>query len=295
MINKKVLLTAVAIAILGGAATFAVTRNRSANMPMTVGMSAPSPYVGGVMMNAPTDTYSEAVKVAAPPEVMESIAYTAPELEYSAHHTVVVSDVSAYLQKIEESAQAKGGTLVNSNQNTYRSKTTGSITVRVPEAQFSALNNEIDAGADRVVDKSINTWDSSQEGASLEARLEQLKGQEAELNAALAEAQTAVERTSIKNKLDRVTQQIQNLELQQTQYTQRVQYATVSLTASDSYHQLTGGPADMAEQWEMAGESVKQVAQRFGVAAIWIVAYSVIWLPLVALLLIAINFVRRKK
>lgn len=293
MLTKKTVLVVGSLAIVSGLLTVGMM-GRHNMMYGTYGSTSFSRGMGGgVFMEEPMMATEDmasskmmaepAIGIAPPYYGDDAIDVAERIIEYSAYHSVVVRDVTGYLARIEQSALDKGGRVLSSSQDVYQGKTTGSLMLKVPQEQFSQMNTEIGQDIKKVISKSINTWDSTGEGVRYDEQLQDLRDQLAVLQTQLEEAETAAQRTSIQNQINRINQQITNVERNQENFGERVIYSTINVTASDSERALTGGPGTIMEQWRAAWESLGGVGRAAAMAAIWIVVYAVIWLPLVLL------------
>lgn len=301
MFTKKAVITIAVLAVVSGLLTVGYLGNQSGMGRGVSLVSRDDRMLGGVMMDqsAPWKeagvSYPGFVAETAPAQPMAGDALTVSNRvqEQFSSFSVVVRNVTDYLGRLEQSATTKGGIVLSSSQNTYQGKTMGSLTIKVPQDQFTGFNAEVTQEVAKVLNRSIQSWDSTGERESYEDKRTALQEQVGMLQLQLEEATTAAQRAAIQNNINRVNQQITELERMQEQYAERVQFATVTVTASDSESYLTGDSSNIMDQWGAAWQSLTGVARMLAFMAIWIIVYAVLWLPLVLLVKMLIKSLKK--
>ncbi len=201
--------------------------------------------------------------------------------EKYAYQGVVVRDVPAYLKEMKAYLTTVGGRVLSASQQTSRGMTYGTLLAKVPVESFDKVTTETTARVEKVADESINAQDVTGQQVSLDDRTEELKKLIVEKQTQIAAARTDAEKKRIQYELDSLQKQVQMLEKSRAQFQERVQFATVSLTAADTVR-FFDPTADLS-LWDETKEAIRSmggVSAVFVRFAIWIVVYAVIWLPL---------------
>lgn len=292
--NKKLVFTVLALSIVAALLTIAqgspmmmrdsddMFVQSEPSMGMAVeGKPAPMAYSteesvntmakGGMMIDSymPYPGNGDALTVAE--RVQEKYAYLG----------VVVRDVSSYMTDMEAYLTTVGGKVLSVSQQTSRGMTYGTLLAKVPVESFSKVTAETTARVEKVVDKSINAQDVTGQQVSLDDRTEELKKSIIEKQTELAAARTDAEKKRIQYELDSLQKQVKMMEKSQAQFQERVQFATISLTAADTTRFFD--PTAELSLWEEVKEAIRSMGGVSAVLArfaIWILVYAVIWLPL---------------
>lgn len=202
--------------------------------------------------------------------------------EKSSYHSVVVDDVPLYLRGMKEYFASIDGIILNSSMGSSDKYDSGSLYVRVPVDKFDEATTRVTEDVEKVVDESISAYDVTGQVVNTQENLQYLRDQRSLKEAELSEAQTEVEKRRIQIEIDRLDRQIRNAEQAQENVESRVEYASLSVTAASSERYFNpDATGDIRYEFERAWESLKsffKVALLFGV---WVLVYSVVWLPIV--------------
>lgn len=238
--------------------------------------------------SAGVDVVANRAMIAPYPGGMGGDALGEPDraIEYSASHNLVVDDVPTYMQDIRAYVQSVGGQVLYWNQGKeplqlYRY---GSMTAKVPVSSFEPALNKITSGVKDIITEHQNMADVTGQKEYSNEEVERLRGEIAVLEAELAETTTESARVRIQNQLAQLRRQLSDAERGVEQVAELVDYATVSITVSDSEryfggrHQPSPGE-DIREALQSVWRSIGSVIR----LVIWVAVYAVIWLPVVAL------------
>ncbi len=214
----------------------------------------------------------------------DALEETDRAIEYSADHQLVVTDVQEYMQDIRAYVQSIDGQVLYWNQGKeplqlYRY---GSLTAKVPVSSFEAALNKITSGVKDIITENQNMADITGQQVYNKDEVTRIQGEINVQEAALAEATTESAKLRIQNQLTQLRRQLADAERGVDQVTERTEYATLSITVSDSEryfggrHQPTPSE-DLREAlrsvWTSIGSVIRMV--------IWVGVYAVIWLPVV--------------
>ena len=262
--------------------------------PAAVGYSAPGGMMGGARRAEPMMLQKESITIGENRPVVSDV-YSMPyygtdqaldvsERVYdkSAYQGVVVSNVSEYMKQVRDYIQSVNGKILNSNQNTFDDMRYAYISARVPADKFDDVTSMIASKAKKVVNEAINATDVTGQQVAMSDRMVELQEQKALKATELAAAKTEADKQRIQAEIDRVDKQAQQLQKSQEQFTEQIQYATISLSAADSekyFNPEAGGGIDdeMKRAWKSLGGTGTVIANFL----VWVVVYAIIWLPLV--------------
>lgn len=200
--------------------------------------------------------------------------------------SIVVIDTETALTDIARLAEAAGGWVVNSHAYQYDERAKlGSITVRVPAAQFDEIVAAVKETAVSTTRQTSASQDVTEEYVDLSARLDNLQATADRVRTFLDEAQNVEEALAVNRELSRLEGEIETI-------TGRMQYLSQSAAYSTLTVEIT---PDVLSQplaigsWEPQG--VAREAIEALVTALQGVANLVIWLlifvlPLAVLILL---------
>ncbi len=205
-------------------------------------------------------------------------------IEYSASHQLVVEDVQAYMHDIRAYVQSVGGQVLywNQGKESLQLYRYGSLTAKVPVNSFEAALTKITEGVEDVLSENQNMADITGEKKYNTEEVERIRGEIAVQEAALAEATTESVKVRIQNQLTQLRRQLADAERGSEQVEERTEYATLSISVSDSERYFGGrhqpSPSEdlreaLRSVWTSIGSVIRMV--------IWIGVYAVIWLPVV--------------
>ena len=218
-------------------------------------------------------------------------------IEMRSSQSVVVSDVSVYLQRNKDYIEGINGKVLSYNEGTQAgqglfSRTTayGYFDARVPVENFDEVNNQLGQSVQKVVYQSVNAQDVTGEVVSLDEQMINLEDQLAEAQIRLEEADTDLAKLRIENEIKRLEQQITTLENRQAGVDQQVTYAVVSVNAANNEEYFTPTWRSTWQNmiWSVFG-SFYGFAYIVGALVIWTVLYSVVWLPI----MLGLRWIRR--
>lgn len=217
-------------------------------------------------------------------------------IEYSANHQLVVEDVPAYMQDIRAYVQSVGGQVLYWNQGKeplqlYRY---GSMTAKVPVTSFEAALAKITAGVTDILSENQHMADITGQKVYNQEEVERIQGEISSLEAELATVSSDAARVRIQNQLTQLRRQLANAERGVEQVEERTEYATLSITVSDS-ERYFGGRHQPSPQEDLQ-EALRSVWTTVGSILrmiIWMAVYGVIWLPVVWLASIVWQRIRK--
>ncbi len=279
--KKQYLGALVVVLLLAGATLFVTRSNKSGTNFMTTGVGGAQPMAVQKEMIA-YDSYQPM-----PPYVGGGDALTVEERQYQtyASFSVVVKDVSGYLNQLREKYLGMEGRVLSLSTNTSGKYQNGYLTAKVPVASFDSASQEVTKGVEKIVDQSVNSTDVTGVAVSLEEQIQQLETQRSQREVDLLEAKTDAEKKRIQLDINRLQNQIESLKKQKENQQTQVQYATITVSAASSEKVFNPSTRpDLGETLKDAIDSVLnnlfEVAQFF----IWAAVYAAVLVPAVWLI-----------
>lgn len=136
-------------------------------------------------------------------------------------------------EAIQLSVEEIGGQVTNSNITRYSNSYYATLTVQVPSEQFDAAMELLKGMALYVSSEYTNADNVTEAYMDLEARLSNLKEEEAQYLAILDKAVTVEEILQVTDYLSNVRYEIESIEGQLKYYDSNVDYSTISLTLTE--------------------------------------------------------------
>lgn len=269
--------------VLGGLVVFLLLKG-STNYPMSARVTSSPASLGGVMMNYATDAVAE-------PAMMKSESSVAPlpvtgggrMVSRQATLSMKVDDVKATSMAIEEIANGVGGYMTNSESSQPEESASGSIVIRVPAKDFGKVAQQIRDLGVKVVSESVFGNDITDQYDDYEARLATLVKTKAKFEELLDNSTEVADLLNVQRELVSLQSQIDSIKGQQKYMEQSANTVPVSVYMSTDEYSLPYVPASDWRPQVVFKEAVRaMVLSVRGVAnkLIWLVVYSVIWLPL---------------
>lgn len=143
-------------------------------------------------------------------------------------------DVKKTKVEIEKITKAIKGYISSESENNYGDRIQFMQVIRVPAAQFDDLVKQVEALAEKIENKNINTQDVTEEFIDVEARLKTKKELEARYREILKQAKTVTEIMSIEGQISQVRAEIESMEGRLTYLKNQVSYSTLTVSYYES-------------------------------------------------------------
>jgi len=202
--------------------------------------------------------------------------------------SLVVKDVTKTIADIETVAKDLGGYLVNSYLSRPEEGGSGTIVVRVPESRRAEVLNTFRKLAVKVVSESIVGTDVTDEYVDLQSRLEVLLQTKAKFQDIMNRATAINDLLNVQRELINLQSQIDSLKGQQKYYEQSAKLTKITVYLSTDELSLPYAPTDSWRPKVIFKQAIRSLVANFrqlGTAAIWLLVYSPVILPLIALAL----------
>lgn len=211
-------------------------------------------------------------------------------IEKTSYHGVVVKDVSVYMSEMKEYLIGVGGVILNSSVDTNDKYKSGSLTVEVPTDRFDEVATRVTQGVKKVVSESINSYDITGQVDGSQQQLQYLLDEKALKQAQLKDATTEVAKAKIEIEVARLDRQIALAQSAVDSQKERVAYSSVTVTAATSEKYFNyDGSGNISYEFSRAWESLKNTVRVAGLFGVWLVVYSIVWLPVVLIIKAIIN------
>lgn len=194
------------------------------------------------------------------------------------HLQLEVDNVPSAINIITNITLQQGGFISGSSVNGYEERKSGQVTVRVPQKNFHAAVEQIEA-LGTVKSRNIQGQDVTEEYIDNTARLDNLKKQENRLSEILKMANTVKDVLEVEKELERVRGEIERLTGRMNYLEQSIEMSTISVDINE--------PAPFFEGWGIA-DSFKQAVNGFIQTINALVIFTGYILPIITYIAIAI-------
>lgn len=189
---------------------------------------------------APSDEASMSLKEvafdASDSEQSEQVVSVERKLIRNGQLEFKTNDVKKAKEEIEKISKELNGYISGENENNYGDRLQYNQTIRVPADQFDNLIKRIEALADKVENKGINTQDVTEEFIDVEARLKTKRELEARYSEILKQAKTVADIIAIESQIANVRSEIESMTGRLNYLKNQVSFSTLNL----SYYQIIG-------------------------------------------------------
>ena len=187
--------------------------------------------------------------------------------------------------KIENKVAEYGGYVVESN--VYREDeelVEGTITVRVPEADFHDFLTDIEGEASEVVGRNVTGQDVTEQYVDLKARLKSKRAVEERLLAFMKDAEKTEDLLKISSDLAVVQEEIEQLTGQMKYLENQTSYSTVTITLSQDRIVVLGIDNKELNTWERTKKQLATSANLLLKAGSGIIVFIIGNLPILIIL-----------
>ena len=315
--HKKVWLFGVlAVLLLAGVTTYYnAGRNRwqymmalDESMPVTTMMAETDGGYGGMMgankveSRIAVDTSMPAPGFL-PPYYGDDMALDADYRLYnrSADYSVIVDDVQMYLRSMREYVLSIDGVVLNDSFNQSDDWKAGSLYAKVPVEKFSEASDRAIENVEEVYSSSSNSTDITGSHVSASDRVAEIEQMIAETQATLEATQALLDQAQegstewrqYRSEVLQLENRINSYDRQLELYRQNVdsiegqaEYASIMISAADSKRYFDpNSDLPLYEHLLRALESLGSSGYMLASFLIWVVVYSVIWVPVLAVYL----------
>ncbi len=200
---------------------------------------------------------------------------------------LLVKDVRETQNKISQYVRSEGGYVVNMSTNRPTEQPYGNMSVRVVAEKLEATFDYFRGLGVKVTTENLSGYDVTDQYGDLETRLGYLQRSLSQIQAIQDEAETYEEILSGTREIINLQQQIDDLKGRQLYLEQTSKFALVNISMSTDEFALPYAPDSNFRPeiiFKLAVRSMLGTLQGLGTLGIWVVVYSLIWIPLVILI-----------
>lgn len=208
--------------------------------------------------------------------------------------SLLVNNVVDVQKKIIKKAQELDGYMVNSNLSNPQDSPSATVIVRIPSKKLDQALDYFRPLAIKVISENLAGEDVTDQYVDNQAKLETLLKTKAKFEEILNKAEKVAEILEVQRELINLQSQIDSVKGQQTYLEKSAQMAKMTVYLATDEIALPYAPS---EAWrpkvifKQASRSLISSLRKLGTLIIWLIVFSVIWLPA---LLIYKFFIKRK-
>lgn len=208
---------------------------------------------------------------------------------------LVVNNVRKVGDEIVKHAESKGGFMVQTTYSNPEESPFATITVRVPVKNVDEAIGRFRSLAVKVSSESIMGTDVTEQYVNIEERLDTLKKTKARFGEILDKATQVQDILNVQRELVSLQEQIDSLVGQQKAIEKSAEFTKITVYLSSDELALPYVPDKSFRPnliFKQAFRSLVETLRWFASAGIWLAVFSVIWVPIV---LVIIIYKRRQK
>jgi len=211
--------------------------------------------------------------------------------------SLLVKNVKETANKVIDLAMNSGGYLVNLNTNSGETDSNSTVAIRVPSNQTKSVVEQLRAMSVRVVSENINGYDVTDQYVDYDAKLEILNNNKTRFLEISNKATTVDEILRVQQAINDVQNQIDGVK-GQLKYLNGIS-STALFTISISTDELSL-PYSSNTPWRpmvIIKNAVRSLMSTFRIgvnALIWIIVYSIIWVPALIVYKVVKRIIRKK-
>ena len=207
----------------------------------------------------------------------------------NSHLSLKVSNVEENLQNISQEAEKQGGYMVDANISKPQDSVSGNITVRVPAEKLDDFLSYCRGLAVKVVSENLKGRDITDQFVDTQAKIDTLEKTKSKFEEILNKANKVPDILQVQRELTNIQDQIDRLKGQNKYLEQTAKMSKVTIYLASDELDLPYAPS---EAWrpnvifKTAVRSLISTARKLGSLLIWLGVYSIVWLPILIIILI---------
>lgn len=205
------------------------------------------------------------------------------------YFSLLVNNVVQTQKQIIQKAQQLDGYMVNSNLNNPQDAPSATIIVRVPSNNLDQALDAYRSFAVKVISENLNGQDVTDQYVDNQAKLDTLMQTKAKFEEIYNKARTIQEILEVQNHILNIQSQIDQIKGQQQSLEQNAKMAKVTIYLSTDEFALPYAPSETWRPEVIFKQAVRSLianVRKIATLLIWLVVYSLIWIPLLVLLYI---------
>jgi hypothetical protein len=228
----------------------------------------------------------------------------APQAEVTNRMVIQNSDMSLLVKNVPEArdqiigyAESNGGYMVNSNVSNPTDAPSATIVVRIKSAKIKEALDFFRSISVKVVNENLQGYDVTDQYVDVEKRIAILEESKNQIQNILTSAREVSDISNLTQQILNLQSQIDSYKGQQEALTKNADLAKVSIYLSTDEIALPYAPNDTfrpAVIFKLAIRSLVSDLRGLATKAIWLVVYSVIWIPILVIAFLAYKYIYRK-
>ncbi len=213
--------------------------------------------------------------------------------------SLLVKKVSESQKAITQKAQQLGGYMVTSNVSypEQAEAASGSVSIRIPQTKLEEALDFFRTLSVKVVSENLKGEDVTDQYVDIEARLATLVKTKTKFEEILTNAQKVEEILQVQREIVNLQQQIDNLKGQQIFLEKSSAMSKITVYLSTDELALPYAPSNAWRPTVIFKQAVRSLIgslRQIGTMIIWLGVYSVVWVPILLVVLL-ICWLRRRK
>lgn len=201
--------------------------------------------------------------------------------------SMVVDDVRGKMDKILDETKKKEGYMVSSTLNQPEEAPFANLVLRVPNKELRPMLVMLRSLAIKVTSENLRGTDVTDQYTDLEARLKTLETTKAKFEEIMAKAYVVNDIMQVQQQLVYIQDQIDSIKGQQQYLDKTSENSKLTIYLSTDEFSLPYAPQDSFRPsviFKQAVRSLVSALRGLAKAAIWIVVFGVIWVPVVIII-----------
>ncbi len=203
--------------------------------------------------------------------------------------SLLVKDVVDTRNKILNYATQKGGYMINANTSNPEDAPTSTISIRIPANQLQSALDYFHGLSVKVVSENLLGTDVTDQYVDIDTRIAQIEKTMNRLEAILADAKQINDITNLTQQILNYQNQIDSLKGQKMSLEKNAELAKLTIYLSTDEIALPYSPSETFRPkviFKLAVRALVGTLRGLATNLIWILVYSVVWVPLLVIYLI---------
>ncbi len=203
--------------------------------------------------------------------------------------SLLVNNVEETQNKIIDSTKRFGGYMVENNLTNPQDAATGTTVVRVPSTDLQQALEQFRSFSVKVITENLTGQDVTDQFVDNQAQLDTLTKTKAKFEDILEKASKVSDILEVQREIINVQSQIDSVKGQQQYLQKTAQMAKITIYLSTDELALPYSPTQSWRPGVIFKEAVRSIIghiRQLGTVLIWVAVYSVVWIPLLAIVLI---------
>lgn len=247
--------------------------------------------VGGRAESLSMTKSSAPMGIAPAPDVANRMVVT------NSYLALVVENVVESVERIRNQVPSIGGYVVNSSITRPEEGGTATITIRIPSDKLGETLSSLKGQAVEVVSENLDGTDVTDQFVDNAARLTILEQNKARFEEIMESARTVEDIVEVQQQIFNLQSQIDSIKGQQKYLEETAKTSLVVVYLSTDELALPYAPDDAwrpAVIFKTAVRGLLTTAQSLGSLLIWAVVYSIIWLPILIIIILVSKRLSKK-